>query len=194
MQSHFKQVARIRAAVISGNISAAAAPASRLTNMAGVDTLPAGWRLSMRQLQAASTRIHESADLPEAAAATADIAMACGGCHLNSGGPNIVVGTPPAGKATVAQRMIRHRWATERLWEGLYGPSEEAWAEGAKVLAEPTWSKDVVASGGVHARSLAAEFISLSERAHAVKGQQRASLYASLLATCAPCHAQIKRR
>jgi cytochrome c553 len=193
MRSHFEHVGMIRSAVIKGEITQAIEPAREIVEMQGVHTLPETWRSSVRELQEASTRIRESADLQEAAAATADIGMTCGGCHTENGGPTIEVGTAPSATATVAERMKRHQWATEKLWEGLYGPSDEAWLAGAHVLSDAPWPKDVVAAGGVHSQSLADRFVALGKKAHAAVGEKRAEVYAALLATCAPCHEQTRR-
>jgi hypothetical protein len=193
MRSHFKQVATIRTAVVAGKINDAIEPARTIVEMQGVDTLPAVWRSSVKELQAASARIRQSPDLPEAAAATADIGMTCGGCHVELTGPTIEVSAPPSESATVAERMKRHLWATERLWEGLYGPSDEAWTAGAQMLASDPLSKDVLAAGDVLAKSLAQRVVKLGTKAGSAKGgEERAKVYAEVLATCAPCHARVR--
>jgi cytochrome c553 len=191
MRSHFKQVSSIRAAVIAGKIDDAIEPARVIVEMQGVDTLPKVWRSSVKELQAASARIRQSPDLPEAAAATADIGMTCGGCHVELTGPTVDVAAPPSASATVAERMRRHLWGTERLWEGLYGPSDDAWAAGAQALASEPFSKDELGAGDVLAKSLAERIVTLGKKATTTKqGEERAKIYAEVLATCAPCHAR----
>jgi hypothetical protein len=195
MKSHFTQVATIRAAVVAGNIDGAIEPARLIVEMQGVDTLPKVWRSSVRELQAASARIRQTPDLPGAAGAVADIGMTCGGCHVELNGPKVKVKEPPVDGSSVAARMKRHLWATERLWEGLYGPSDEAWAAGAKVLATERLPDEVLEPGGVHAKSLAGRFFKLANTAVATKdGEKRARAYASLLATCAPCHQLLQKK
>ena len=193
MRSHFENVKLIRAAIIAGDVNKAVAPARGIAEMQGVDTLPPVWKTSVRELQAAATRIRQSPDLPEAAAATADIGTTCGGCHTEAGGPSAPVGEPPVAIATVSDRMKRHRWATERLWDGLVVPSDDAWNAGAAILTEAPWSRDVVAAGGVHGKALADRFTKLGNRAQTAKGEERAEVYASLLATCSPCHAHVRK-
>jgi len=117
MKVHFNQTATIRDAVIAGNIRKAVQPAVALAEMEGVDTLPKRWRFSVEQLQVASRRIREGSDIQEVAAATADIGRACASCHASVSGPKIDVGSPPGGADSMGDRMKRHMWATERLWE-----------------------------------------------------------------------------
>lgn len=193
MKSHFEQVAHIRAEVIAGNVDGAIEPARVIVEMQGVDTLPVEWRSSVRELQAAAARMRESPDLAEAAAATADIGMTCGGCHVVNGGPSIEVAKAPGANTTVAERMTRHLWASERLWEGLYGPSDAAWIAGAKAMAEGTLDKAALQPGGVQAKSLGDVLVSLGKRAQTTTdGERRAQIYASVLATCAPCHQAVR--
>ena len=189
MKSHFNQTAAIREAVISGKIGKAVRPADALTDMEGVETLPKQWQVSVKQLQGASKRIREGSNIQEVAAATADIGRACATCHAAVSGPKIKVGDPPAQSDKMADRMKRHMWATERLWEGIYGPSDAAWKAGAAALEMDSFPKQTIAKGGVHAHSSAARFSKLSKSAANNKtGEQRAKLYSQLLTTCAPCH------
>ena len=193
MRSHFTQVALIRSAVVAGSIDDAIEPARLIVEMQGVHELPKVWRSAVRELQAASARIRTSPDLPEAAAATADIGMTCGGCHVELTGPTIDVGKPPPKDKTVADRMRRHLWATERLWEGLYGPSDSAWTAGANVLASDAFANDVLPKGDVLTKSIAARLVKLGKKAQTTRdGEERATIYAETLATCAPCHAKVR--
>jgi hypothetical protein len=90
--------------------------------------------------------------------------------------------------------MARHAWATERLWEGLYVPSEKAWNGGAAVLAHETepFPPDLLKKGGVHVRTAAQDFARLAQSTPAQKSpSDRAALYAQLLETCGVCHQMI---
>jgi hypothetical protein len=188
MKAHFNQTATIREALISGKIHKAVRPAAALTRIQ-VKELPKLWQRSVQQLQVASKRIREGSDLQEIAAATADIGRACATCHAAGGGPKIKVGVAPSDGGTMAERMKRHMWATERLWEGIYGPSDAAWKAGVAALEVNPFPNEALNKGGVHARSSAARF---SKHAKGAGGQktadQRTRLYSKLLATCAPCH------
>lgn len=189
MRAHFKETAEIRKAVIDGALAATVKPAEALGNMKALGTIQKGWKPSIDALRTAAQRFGQSPDLPGAAAAISDIGVACGSCHKAAGGPKVEVGTPPAADKTLAGQMKRHAWATERLWEGLYVPSDAAWKAGADALAGEEFPKEVLAKGGVHARSAAVRFASLVPTAGAKKSPaDRAKLYAELLETCSACH------
>ncbi|HMR08286.1 MAG TPA: hypothetical protein PKA88_21040 [Polyangiaceae bacterium] len=193
MRSHFKETEQIRKAVISGNMSAAVAPAKALSNIDGLEKLAKNWKPSVTALQAAAERVGSSPDIPAIAAATADIGVACGACHRSTSGPKPEVGTTPAAGTTVKSRMQRHIWASERLWEGLYVPSDDAWKAGVDGLAGEAFPKEILKKGGVHARSAADRLKRLVDTAGAKKSpQDRAKVYASLLETCSACHQATK--
>jgi hypothetical protein len=189
MRHHFKETVAIRNAVISGEINRASKPAQALAELKGVETLPKLWQDSVRRLSAATKRINESSDLQESAAATADIGRACGACHAVVSGPKAKLGDPPPAGTTMKQRMKRHQWGTERMWEGLYVPSTEAWKAGVDLLTADPFPKQDVGKGGVHAISAASRFNKSMAKAKAAKsGADRAAAYADVLSTCAPCH------
>lgn len=189
MRAHFKETALIRTAVIQGALSDAVGPAAALGKTEGLGPIEPAWKPALDVLQTASRRISQSPDIPGAAAAVADIGVACGSCHKSVGGPAVKVEAPPTADATLAGRMRRHVWATERLWEGLYVPSDASWKAGADALAGDPFPKEVLDKGGVHARSSASKFKALTASAGAKKKpEDRAQLYASLLETCSACH------
>ena len=189
MRAHFKETAVVRDAVIRGALSEAVAPASALAKMEGIGPIQPSWKPSIDALQAASRRISQSPDIPGASAAIADIGVACGTCHAGAGGPKVKIEAPPTPDKTLASRMQRHVWATERLWEALYVPSDPSWKAGVDALAADPFPKEVLDKGGVHARSAAGRFKTLAATAGAAKKiEDRAKAYASLLETCSACH------
>jgi cytochrome c553 len=189
MRAHFSESEEIRQAIIDGNISATSKPAQALGNMKALGKAKPGWKPAMDALQKAALRFGQSPDLPSAAAAVADIGVACGRCHRSTNAMKLEVGTPPAAGKTIEDRMKRHAWASDRLWEGLYAPSDAAWDAGAKALSDEPFPKDVLSKGGVHARSAAATFKTLVTDAPSKRTpEDRAKLYAALLETCSSCH------
>jgi cytochrome c556 len=193
MRSHFKETELIRNAVITGDMSAAIAPAKALANIEGFEKLAKNWQPSVKALQAASARVGNSPDIPAIAAATADIGVACGTCHRSTTGPKVQIGTPPAAGATMKSRMQRHIWAAERMWEGLYVPSDAAWKAGTDAMVGEPFPKEIIKKGGVHARSAAETLKRLIGSAGTKKTpQDRAKAYASMLETCSACHQATK--
>src|SRR4051812_3341410 len=101
---------------------------------------------------------------------------ACASCHAASGTlPDL--GTPPVAppdRATIDARMARHRWATDRLWEGVMGLSDEAWTAGLDVLvATPLPASELAAVRQPFARTLQRD----ARRAKLVKASERAAAY-----------------
>ena len=189
MRSHFKEAGLIRTAVIDGVLSDAVAPAEALAKMDGLGKIEPAWQSSIDVLEYAAKRIRRNSDIPAAAAAVADIGIACGACHKAAGGPTVKVDAPPATDASLASRMRRHEWATERLWEGIFVPSDASWAAGAAALSADPFPKEILDKGDVHARSDAARFKSLVATAATKKTpQERGQFYAGLLETCSACH------
>lgn len=195
MRAHFKETALIRKAVIDGALEAAVSPAADLKNMKGLGTIQKGWKPSLDALGNAAQRFGQSPDLPAAAAAIADIGVACGTCHKSGGGPKVNVEAAPTPDKSLASQMKRHAWAAERLWEGLYVPSDAAWKAGADALAAEKFPEEVLKKGGVHARSAATRFGTLAPTLAAQKtAGERAKVYAAVLETCSSCHMAARKK
>jgi len=189
MRAHFKETADIRKAVIDGTLQATVKPAQALSDMKGLGTPQKGWQPALDAMKNAAQRFGQSPDMPAAAAAISDIGVACGTCHRTGGGPKVEPGSAPAVDKTVASQMKLHAWATERLWEGLYVPSDASWKAGAGALKPGSFAKETLTKGGVHARSAAANFDTIVPTLAGKKTlEERAKAYASLLETCSSCH------
>jgi len=89
--------------------------------------------------------------------------------------------------------MARHRWATERIREGMIGDADDAWRAGFEILAaaplswpQPRPDQDALAR---RLQQLA------SQALHAARGDraERTRLYGETLIVCAACHAQPAR-
>ncbi len=193
MRAHFSETELIRSAAIRGVPSAAISPAKALTKMEGMGKMPASWKPSMKAMQKAVARIQSSPDVPALAAATADLGVACGRCHSKGKGPKVEVGSPPDPGTTVKDQMRRHAWANERLWEGIYVPSDKAWTAGIEALKGQKFPEKALKEGGVHARSAVAQLQRLVDAAGKEKRlEERAGTYAKILGTCAACHSVMR--
>ncbi len=189
MKAHFTDALLIRQAVINGKPEEASKPATALTVIQNPDELPNGWRSFVERMQETARRISNSTSAAQTAAAAADLGVTCGMCHQRNGGPKASSEPAPAEGTTIESRMKRHVWATERLWEGLYVPSSDAWLAGAKALSAHPFPDEVLKEGGVHARSAASDFTKIVVKAPTKKSsEERAALYADLLVTCGTCH------
>ena len=67
------------------------------------------------------------------------MARVCGDCHrAKAAGPQFAASQADRERTTsdsLGERMQRHMWAVNRMWEGLTAPSDDAWNAGAQVLA-----------------------------------------------------------
>jgi hypothetical protein len=192
MHAHFTDALLIRKAVIAGTPERAADPALALARTVSPADLPPAWRKSVERMQQIAAGINDSTSAAQAAGATADLGLACGGCHQSMGGPKGSSGPAPAAGGGLDKRMQRHAWATERLWEGLTVPSSDAWNAGAAALSGSPFPAEILKQGGVHGRSAANDLVALVEKAPGKKTlEERAALYAELLVTCGNCHRAI---
>jgi cytochrome c553 len=114
------------------------------------------------------------------------LATACGSCHRELAVTGIFKDPPPAppDRATLDARMARHRWAADRLWEGVVGNSDEAWQAGLDVIAVAPLDL------GEERAPLARTLQQLASKARRTKpaAPDRGTAYADLLVTCAACH------
>lgn len=194
MKNHFKEATVIRNAVIDGRLSDASRAAQSLPDNEGLGKINPSWQSSIDVLEYAAKRIQRSSDTPALAVAIADIAIACGQCHKAAGGPKIEAEPVPPSDGSLAGRMHRHAWATERLWEGIYGPSDPAWKAGASALSGEPFPKEVLEKGDVNARAAADRFKGLVPTLASKKTpQDRGQVYANLLETCAACHTATRK-
>jgi hypothetical protein len=195
MRSHFRETALIRKAVIDGRLADAIAPAEGLANNEALGEIDPGWQSSIDVLEYAARRIQHGSDIPAAATAIADIGIACGACHRVAGGPKPKAEPPPAEDGSLDARMRRHAWATERLWEGIFVPSDTSWKAGSAALTSEPFPKEVLDRGDVHARSAAEKFKSIVTTIGPKKTPaERAQAYATLLETCAACHVVTRKK
>jgi cytochrome c553 len=193
MADHFRDATAIKDAVISGEITDARAPAQRLTD--DPDNYPASWRPFIAANAVHAKALLVTKDRRVAAAAAAGLAHTCGDCHAALGvGPRF---DPPHDVPTSEshdprQRMQRHQWAADRMWEALIDRSEYAWMAGAVALTVPPLDRsdltqDVELADDV--LELNWKIRELGTLASTTVGwDARATLYGNFLTTCAGCH------
>lgn len=125
------------------------------------------------------------------------VATACATCHQRVQKLPVFAlpSKAPPDDPNVSAQMARHRWAADRLWEGLIGASDTHWRAGLYVIATSSLprSKDISASLATKLQATAREALEAREP---LSLDARANAYGDLLITCAGCHAQrpAKRR
>ena len=122
MQEHFDDVAAIRDAVVFGELATVAERAEVLAADVDPKAYPMTWRPHVLRLQAENDRLRSAATITVAAASAARLAASCGGCHATTAAkPDFGAAMEPSNEDTLTARMERHRWAVERMWEGIVG-------------------------------------------------------------------------
>lgn len=195
MHTRLSATRRIERAIAFGDLAAARREAGVVAKLDEPDLLPA-WRPYVDQIRASAAQIELAESLVAAAKTSALLGRRCAQCH-DAAGAKIVFPkqAPPPSGPKLGSYMASHQWATERLWEGLVGPSNERWLEGARALALAPLA--IVAEGDLPPDLAVGDDVArirlLARRAQAAKAQDdRAALYGDLLATCAGCHATIR--
>lgn len=188
MAFHFAEIAKVREALAAGNLEAAREPARAIWLQTDHPDLPRGVDSPAHDLRRSAHRAAAASTLEEAAEATAGMGAACARCHgAAGGGPSLEPAFAPLA-TTEAERMTRHVWAAERLWEGVVGDDDEVWRAGAMALAEAPLVPSQ-GDGSAEVSGMARQVHDLAAEAQHVEGAPaRAGLYARLLTTCSGCH------
>lgn len=191
MTTHFVATSVMLATLVRGDLDgyhgAAAAVAKE-----GEHGPPWGRSTTIKDI---AIRAGEATTVRDAADALAELGVACGDCHRSQGGPKLDIGAPPSAVTTGSLRMARHRWAGEKLWQGLMQPSDTAWKTGSEVFANAPLVLDAVDAEApmpkqLDAFTLAARASAIAREAStATTSTERRRLFAELHTTCAGCHA-----
>jgi hypothetical protein len=193
MHRNLSKTVDIQTGVVQGDLEKAQKAAAWLLAREDEMIVPPEGAEYQRAMLSAAGRITEATELRAVATETGQLAGGCGSCHMAvKSGPRFVVGNEaPEGTSQEAQ-MIRHLWAADRMWEGLVGPSDEAWEAGAKAMAEtqPTLARVFRAStSSAEPEGFLREVNLLANEAVAATSlAERADVYGRLLNTCNRCH------
>jgi cytochrome c553 len=194
MHRNLSKTVDIQTGVVQGDLEKAQKAAAWLVGSEDRAPFPQGAKEIEREMLGYAALIAEAPDLRSVAVQTGRLAGSCGSCHqaVDAGPQFVVGGRSPSGDSQEAQ-MVRHLWAADRMWEGLVGPSEEAWQAGARALAEtePALAQAYRAStraGG--SRVFLSEVNAVATDALEATGQEdRSEVYGRMLNTCNRCHA-----
>jgi mono/diheme cytochrome c family protein len=195
MVDHFVIATWSRDVLINGDLEALREPLEALATYDYRSVAPGGWMSYVAKMQQAARVTSAAQTMEIAAVGVATMARTCAECHVATGRGPAFAGGDNEGDAqdadTLGERMRRHMWAADRLWEGLTGPADDSWTAGAAVLAraplpppsaDPPLPADYVAAI-TEVRELGAEALDASML------EARADVYGRFLASCAGCHA-----
>jgi cytochrome c553 len=182
-------------AMILGDLPRARTAAQAIAGGGDAPTgLPANAARYATEMRDHAREVVAADNIAGASFGTARMAGACGNCHHAMGaGPHYSVLTRPVqGTGQVPLAMQLHYWAADRMWEGLIGPSDSAWAAGSLALADvPQYQSriHVSAADSADVQALALRLHQLAVRAQlASTGNAREEVYGEFLETCATCH------
>ena len=200
MSEHFTRAGQLYAAVARGLLDSVHVRAQDILDHETGEGLPARSMGYVDELRSFTSLAARAPDVESAASAVARVGAACGACHTSlKRGPRYgkqILGGPPPEESTVAGRMHRHRWAADRLWEGLIGPSDEAWRAGAVVLRDAALYTDALTRDVAQyeqVTKLAWTVHEIGARADLEpEWRSRSAIYGELLGTCARCHALLR--
>jgi len=178
MAEHLQSARDMQQAIADGRLSKARELAAWFANHPLDEEQP--WRRYALALRGAALRIEKAREIEAAGAELGGFGSACASCHVAASvTPTFTYGPPPRElDDSFGARMERHQWAAARLWEGLIGPSEHEWLEGATVLA----------TVGIGERMQ-----EQAREAQTLHGpSERAQLYGRMMSTCAECHQRVR--
>lgn len=189
MHESYDLVRAIERLLIRGKLEDAARLATAISEVPGAPA-HGSWAAQTVLVRDRAAAVARATTVDQACKAEAKLAAACGGCHIESRvAPEFREYPPaPADTGTIAGRMLRHRWAADRLWEGVVGGADEPWLAGLDVLAAAPldWG-----DRAKERETLARDLQRLADTARKQKSgtlDARATAYGEMLSTCAACH------
>jgi cytochrome c553 len=195
MEAHYNVVILAHDALLQGDLGRFRAQLAQVPEQQLPANSPAAWLPLHERFRAAGREGAQAPDLAAAANSLAGVVLACGGCHqaLDTG-PVYPAPAPDDGADPLKTAMREHQWVTERLWEGVTGPWDNAWERGAAALAVVEVFGDqrlrVTVSDDLRRREQ--ELREIGEEAKTTTSlDERAALYGRLLSTCGECHRAI---
>ncbi len=191
MEGHYNSAIASHDALIRGDLETLRARLGEIRERSLPAAAPEAWRVHEQRLHDAAEQAASVTSIETAGPAMASVAEACGACHTAVGLGDIYrQPRVPDGDDALEDAMLGHQWATERLWEGITGPWDDAWMRGANALAASrVFGGDGGETPSTGLLALEAAMHEAGESAKTTRGlPARAAAYGRLLTTCAACH------
>jgi hypothetical protein len=188
MARHFGDLLEITHLVLAGKLDDARARAFLLTRPAHDDGLT-DLASESQAVEDAAAALRQAPSLSDACRLTAKVAQACASCHVQVSRLFRVSPPPeePSGEPTLEARMQRHRWAADRLWEGVVLGDDRRWRQGLEVLAAQPVAMPKGERLAQRLQAMAIDSLGqLEQRSDSY--ESRAHAYGEMLVTCSTCH------
>ena len=179
----------IERVLVRGGLDDARALAASLASGSEPPALEA-WARQAALVRERAAALAAAPGIDEACRRAARLSEACAACHVAAGaGPafDAYPGAPVDGPSLEA-RMARHRWAVDRLWEGMVGNADKPWQAGLDVLAVTPLPFSAVAGDRVTLASRLQQVADQARQRRLTTPTERAALYGEMLVVCAACH------
>lgn len=192
MHTRLNAIRGIGNAIALSDLAQAQTEGRMLAALEDPEVLPQ-WQPFLAQVRIAGEQLGQAKDIATAAPAAARLGALCGSCHQTvSGQATYSAAEQPVPGTTLASQMANHQWAAARMWDGLIGPSEARWMQGAQGLSS---IKIDVAEIEVKLEIWTSKVRQLATAAKTMPaGDGRVTLFGNLLMACAGCHAEIRDR
>jgi len=198
MHERFAAVSAIQGFVVAGNLVAAKERAGQLVADGSLLTVAVDWAPYAENLHKQVQETSAAADLKSAASHMAAAARACGRCHEALGVDAIdhSAELAPIEDDDLHGIMRRHRWASDRMWEGLIGPSDESWQAGADALDKiiDNAQEKPVMQDDEEMRGILTSVGELAKEATTAQtAVDRQRIFGTLLSSCSSCHQKMQQ-
>ena len=198
MRDHFQKVRDVQIAVVHNDLDAAKQAAKWIAEHKGHDSIEE-WYGHIEVMRDAATNLQAADDIPTAAKLAATLAGQCASCHESLTAIATFEWTekPKPVAGDIKSHMAMHMWGAERLWEGIVGPSDSHWLDGAEAFANDPLHAGEIKKGEKVPKDVADLALKIHQLGAAAKSlettDERVALYGEMLATCAGCHAKTRK-
>jgi len=192
MRDHHDRITRARDAIIRGDLEAAREPMDWLGQHDTHPGVPEEARPYILEMKGAARVAAGASTIDGVAVGLATVATICGECHARLDlGPRFEPVEMPPAEAGVAWHMARHRWAADRMWEGMIAASDDLWVAGVGGLKEDPLREEELHGGEMSEdeRAVATWLHDMATFGEQMEGSMaRSAFYGALLSKCSDCH------
>jgi hypothetical protein len=196
MRAHFYELHTIEAALLRGDLDAVRERASAI-RFDVLDGQNPAWAPHIDRLRAGATALARVESIDDACRIQAGMLGDCARCHeATSTKLSFAAPEAPPDEPALAARMARHRWAADRVWDGLVGLSTSTWSVGLRAMAAAPLPGSNMSEDPAQWERLARYGKELQRSARRADGArtiaERVQAYGALLVVCSGCHAKLE--